>query len=52
MLTCPGCGNPIHDPGLWLAQPTPDSPNLDYCGPACGSKADQATMLVSVRGTT
>lgn len=48
---CPGCGNPVTDPGLWLAQPEPDSPALSYCGPACGSTADQRTMSVSVRGT-
>lgn len=48
---CPECGGPITNPGLWLAQPHPDSGCLDYCSPACGSKADERTMSVSVRAT-
>lgn len=50
-MTCPECGGPVADPGLWLAQPTPGSPALDYCSPACGAKADERTMTASTRAT-
>ena len=48
---CPECGNPVADPNLYLAQPTPDGPCLAYCSPTCGAKADVRTMVVSVRPT-
>lgn len=50
-MLCPECANPVPIPGLYLAQPAPGSPALDYCSPACGSKADARTETISVRGS-
>lgn len=49
-MTCPECGDPVTDPGLYLAQPAPGI-CLEYCSPACGAKADARTMTLSTRAT-
>ena len=50
-MLCPECGQPVADPGLYLAQPAPGSPNLDYCSAECGATADARTMVCSVTPT-